>query len=81
LYDWARCKIIFDVPDSKCVVCYSFILRGEGKIWIDNISFEIVNNSTNKTSHLHNEAIPEEWIYQIPKELPQKPPVNLDSED
>jgi hypothetical protein len=79
--DWTRCEIIFDVPDSKCVVNYGFILRGEGKIWIDNISFEIVNNSTNKTSRLLNETIPEEWIYQIPKELPEKPPVNLDFED
>jgi hypothetical protein len=76
--DWTKCEIIFDVPDSKCVVNYGFILSGTGKIWVDNVSFETVSNSTIKTAHELREVFPSQ--YRIPEGLPLKP-TNLDFEE
>ena len=39
--DWQKCEIVFDVPE-KAVVALGFILQGTGKIWVDNVSLEVV---------------------------------------
>jgi hypothetical protein len=75
---WTKCVIVFDVPESPCVVNYGLILDGTGKAWIDNISFEIVSSSTFKTAYYLNEPFLNE--YQIPQNLPDEP-VNLDFEE
>jgi hypothetical protein len=79
--DWTKCEIIFDVPIAKCSLNFGFILSGEGKIWFDNVSFEIVSGSTDKTTFILNEVFHDEYLNQIPQELPEKTPVNLDFED
>jgi hypothetical protein len=81
--NWTKCEIVFDVPD-KCVIFFGFILHGKGKIWIDNVSFDVVSNSINKTAHSLNQPFPEEYLNQLkeyPAGIPEKPPVNLDFED
>lgn len=81
--DWTKCEIVFDAT-SKCDVFYGFILNGPGKIWVDNVSFEVVDSSVNKTAHSLNADLPDAYLQQIdklPQELPEKPPVNLDFED
>jgi hypothetical protein len=75
---WMKCVIVFDVPESTCVINYGLILEGNGKAWIDNISFEIVSSSTFNTANYLNEPFSDE--YQIPQGLPQEP-VNLDFEE
>jgi histidinol phosphatase-like PHP family hydrolase len=81
--DWTKCEIVFDVPE-KCVLSYGFIMVGTGKIWVDNVSFETVPNSVDKTAHSLDQPFPDEYLNQlkeIPKELPDNPPVNLDFEE
>jgi hypothetical protein len=75
---WTKCVIVFDVPESPCVINYGLILDGDGKAWIDNISFEIVSNSTFNTAYYLNEPFSD--AYQIPENLPEEP-VNLDFEE
>jgi hypothetical protein len=75
---WTKCEIVFDVPDSPCVINYGLILEGNGKAWIDNISFEIVSSLTFNTAYYLNEPFSNE--YQIPLNLPDEP-VNLDFEE
>lgn len=79
--DWTKCEIVFDVPDSKCAIAFGFIFSGTGKIWIDNVSFEIVSTSTEKTAFPLNQDLPEQMISQIPDVLPEKAAVNLDFEN
>jgi hypothetical protein len=79
--DWTKCEIVFDVPDSKCAVAFGFIFSGTGKIWIDNVSFEIVSNTTEKTAFSLNQDLPEEMTSRIPDVLPEKVPANLDFEN
>ena len=81
--DWTKCEIVFDAT-LKCSINYGFILSGAGKIWVDNLSFEIVDYSMTKTAQYLDAPFPEEYIQQIeklPQELPEKPSVNLDFED
>jgi len=79
--DWTKCEIVFDVPDSKCAVAFGFIFSGTGKIWIDNVSFEIVSNTTEKSAFPLNQDLPEEMLSRIPDLLPEIAPANLDFED
>jgi hypothetical protein len=81
--DWTKCEIIFDVPE-KSVINFGFILRGAGKIWVDNVSFEIVSNSTDKTAQFTGQAFSDErqeYLKQFSENSPEKHPVNLDFEE
>ena len=79
--DWTKCEIIFDVPDVKCLLSFGFMLAGSGKIWFDNLTFEIVNASVDKTAYLLNKAIPDEMLSRVPEVIPEKAPANLDFEE
>ena len=56
--DWQKCEIIFDVPPSNYTINFGVFLHGRGKIWVDNISFDIVDKSTIKTTHILNNPLP-----------------------
>jgi hypothetical protein len=75
---WTKCIIIFDVPESTCVINYGLLLYGYGKAWLDNVSFEVAGNPISKTAYYLNIPLPDS--YQIPKDLPAEP-VNLDFEE
>jgi hypothetical protein len=81
--DWTKCEIVFDVP-SKWSLSYGFILEGSGRIWVDNVSFEIVDDSVSKTAQNLGSEFPEEMlaaISKLPDVLPDRPAVNLDFEE
>jgi len=42
--DWEKYEIILDVPKNSVNLAFGIILDGSGKAWIDNISFEVVND-------------------------------------
>jgi len=81
--DWTKCEIVFDVTE-KCVLFFGFIFQGTGKIWVDNVSFEIVSNTASKTAKSLDQPFPEEYLNRL-KEYPEgfleKPSVNLDFEE
>jgi len=79
--DWTKCEIIFDVPDVKCLLSFGFMLAGSGKIWFDNLTFETVDASVDKTAYLLNKAIPDEMLSRVPEVIPEKAPANLDFEN
>jgi hypothetical protein len=76
---WTPCTIVFDVPESNCVINYGLLLVSTGKAWLDDISFEIVDSSINKTAYYWNEPFPE-GMGQLPENLPEHP-LNLDFEE
>jgi hypothetical protein len=82
--EWTKCEIVFDVPDSRATIFFGFIMSGTGKIWVDNVSFEIVSTSENKTARFLDTPFPEEYLSRLkdfPNDLPEKQPVNLDFEE
>ncbi len=47
--DWKKCEIVLDVPASASNIAFGFLLDGTGKIWFDDISFEVVDLSVPTT--------------------------------
>ncbi|MBI9062264.1 MAG: helix-turn-helix transcriptional regulator [Marinilabiliaceae bacterium] len=46
--DWTKCEIILDVPDESGTLNFGVLLNGTGKVWFDNITFEVVDKLKNK---------------------------------
>jgi hypothetical protein len=67
--DWTKCEITLDVPEESGTINFGVLMSGTGKIWFDNISFEILDN-----------AIPKVSKDSIALPVPEKP-VNLDFEE
>jgi hypothetical protein len=40
--DWQEFVIVLDVPQESTNIAYGILLAGEGKLWLDNLSFEEV---------------------------------------
>jgi hypothetical protein len=67
--DWTKCEITLNVPEESGTINFGVLMSGTGKIWFDNISFEILDN-----------AIPKVSKDSIALTVPEKP-VNLDFEE
>jgi hypothetical protein len=67
--DWTKCEIVMDVPAESITLKFGALISGTGKIWFDNVSFEILDNASPKVS---------EELNSLP--LPEKPQ-NLDFEE
>ena len=63
--DWIKCEITLNVPDESSTLNYGVLLNGEGVIYFDRVSFEILGDIT------ENIEI---------KKLPEKP-ANIDFEE
>lgn len=66
--DWTKYEIVLDVPLEASNLAYGALLAGTGKIWFDNITFEVVDNSVETTGEGKE------------KLMPIKSPANLDFE-
>ena len=43
--DWKKYEIVLDVPDNASNIAFGALINGTGQIWIDNVNFEMVNNT------------------------------------
>jgi len=58
--DWTKCEIVLDVPAGSGTLNFGALIAGTGKIWFDNISFEIVETLTSEISKdLNTIPVPE----------------------
>lgn len=48
--DWARYEIVLDVPEEASNLVYGALLSGTGKIWFDDIDFEVVTLNVPSTN-------------------------------
>ena len=63
---WTKYQIVLDVPESSIDIAFGILLDGEGKIWCDTFSFEVVDQNTPTTA--------------MDLDYPERP-VNLDFEE
>lgn len=47
--DWTKYEIVLDVPEETSNLAYGALLDGTGKIWLDDITFEIVDETVPTT--------------------------------
>jgi hypothetical protein len=41
--DWQQVAIILDVPQNSVDIAFGILLQGTGRVWIDNVRFEVVS--------------------------------------
>lgn len=44
--EWAKYTMVLDIPTNATKMAYGVMLNGNGKVWFDNLSFEIVDYNT-----------------------------------
>jgi hypothetical protein len=49
---WTKYDLVLDVPKDSRNIAFGILLGGKGKVWIDDVSFETVNNNV-KTTNLN----------------------------
>lgn len=49
-HDWTEHQIVLNVPSESTKIAYGVILRGPGRLWLDEISFDVVDESVPVTS-------------------------------
>jgi len=47
--DWTYCEIILDVPYKAATLNFGALLDGSGKIWFDDLKFEVVDKDEKTT--------------------------------
>lgn len=68
--DWYKYEIVLDIPEDGEMINFGALLEGDGKIWVDDLSFEIVTDAvetTNKMKRPTNQKI------AIPASLAREP--------
>jgi hypothetical protein len=51
--DWAKYEIVLDVPINASMLAYGTLLSGEGQVWFDKFSFEIVGDTVKPTGSIN----------------------------
>ena len=69
--DWTKYELVLDVPTNSNSLNFGVLISGTGKVWFDDLNFEVIGNSTEKFDDSLNIEISK---YISPK------PTNLDFE-
>jgi len=64
--DWTKYEIVLDVPAESATLNFGVLLSGTGKVWFDDVSFDVVNKET-ETTGIRNSM-----------DIVNKKPTNLD---
>ena len=67
--EWTKYEIVLDVPLDASNLAYGALLSGKGKIWFDNLTFEIVDDTVPTTGQ------------DAQKYMPLSEPANLSFEE
>ncbi len=50
--EWIKYDIVLDIPQETTEIAYGALLSGTGKIWFDDITFEIVDQTVPTTNQI-----------------------------
>ena len=45
--DWTEYSILMNVPENSKTLNFGALLNGNGKIWLDDVKFEVISNMDN----------------------------------
>ncbi|MGV3508594.1 MAG: hypothetical protein ACO1N7_04830 [Sphingobacteriaceae bacterium] len=62
--EWKKYSIVLDVPSNSKYFAYGVLLSGEGQIWMDDVSFEVVDATISTTAPSN-----EKPVYDNPENL------------
>ena len=55
--EWARYRVVMDIPFHGEVLAYGFTLQGKGKLWVDDVHLRAVDNAVPVTGPLNQHQI------------------------
>jgi AraC-like DNA-binding protein len=58
--NWNQYSIVLDVLKESTTISFGVLLAGKGKVWIDSLTFEIVNESIPTTGEQYEQGLPDE---------------------
>lgn len=71
--DWTKYELVINIPENAYAIYYGAILAGNGQIWFDDLSIEVVDNDYPLTGMVVTS--------QVAKQLPKlNEPSNMDFE-
>jgi hypothetical protein len=59
--DWTAGEIVLDIPESAKTMYLGLLLDGAGKVWMRNLSFEVVDDSV-PTTNVAKAALPDQPV-------------------
>lgn len=62
--NWKKYEIILDIPTNSNSLNFGVLIYGTGKVWFDNLSFEIVEESTEKFNDSLNIGISNKLLHK-----------------
>ena len=83
--DWQKIEVVLDVPQNSVDIAFGVLLQGGGRVWIDEVQFDIVNTNipTTGIQILPSTIEAPQVIHVTPAPLDrtlEQQPVNLDFE-
>lgn len=57
--NWNQYSIVLDVPEQSTVISFGILLYGKGKVWVDGIVFDTVEDSIPTTNEEYSESLPD----------------------
>jgi len=78
--EWARYRVVMDIPFHGEVIAYGFTLQGKGKLWVDDVHLRVVDNAVPVTGpqNAHQIGV---IAQQVSVDGALANPTNLDFED
>lgn len=68
--EWNHYAIVLDVPENSAIISFGVLLSGNGKVWIDELKFEEVDDNTPTTNiDFHVEVLDEPTNLSFEEEL------------
>lgn len=58
--DWNHYSVVLDVPENSAIINIGMLLYGTGELWMDNVSFDIVDKNIPATDVDISSELPEE---------------------
>ncbi|WP_166241055.1 helix-turn-helix domain-containing protein [Paenibacillus turpanensis] len=58
--DWNQFAVVLDIPKDSDAIAFGILLSGEGRVWADNFSFEVVDEKTPTTDKDTKAPLPPE---------------------
>ena len=62
--DWTRYDVVLDVADNATAIAFGILLDGPGTVWLDDATFDIVDNSVPTTGGQLKSTRPENLNFE-----------------
>ncbi|SFG40183.1 helix-turn-helix transcriptional regulator [Sporolactobacillus nakayamae] len=67
--EWNNYSCVLDIPENGAIINIGILLYGKGQTWLDNVSFQEVDNNTPTTEFVPEEVFPDHLLNPLFEEI------------